>query len=69
LAGAFCAVEKDAFTAAVASLVVFGIAGEMAARDNPRPGTFQVRVVDALDEIQSDHVRVGARVESAALPE
>ena len=69
LAGAFCAVEKDAFIAAVASLVVFGIAGEMAARDNPRPGTFQVRVVDALDEIQSDHVRVGARVESAALPE
>jgi hydroxyethylthiazole kinase len=52
----------------VASLVAFGIAGEMAARDNPRPGTFQVRLLDALDEIQPDHVRAGARVEIAALP-
>jgi hydroxyethylthiazole kinase len=68
LAGAFCAVEKDAFVAAVASLVAFGIAGEMAARDHPRPGTFQVRLLDALDEIQPEHVRAGARVEIATLP-
>jgi hydroxyethylthiazole kinase len=68
LTGAFCAVEKDAFAAAVASLVVLGIAGEIAARENPRPGTFQVRLLDALDEIQPNHVRADARLAIATLP-
>ncbi len=60
--GAFCAVEPDAFSAAVAALVVFGIAGELAARDRPRPGTYQVRLLDALDEITPEHVRRMARI-------
>lgn len=68
LTGAFCAVEKEPFEAAVASLVVFGIAGEMAAREHPRPGTFQVRLLDALDEIQPNHVRAAARVAVETLP-
>ena len=47
--GAFCAVERDPFAAAVGALVVFGIAGELAARGHPRPGTYQVRLLDTLD--------------------
>ena len=62
--GAFCAVEPDAFAAAVAALVVFGIAGELAAHDNPRPGTYQVQLLDALDEVNADHVRRLARLDT-----
>ncbi len=65
--GAFCAVEPDAFAAAVEGLVVFGIAGELAARGNPRPGTYQVQLLDALDEVSGDHVRMMAQVESNGL--
>jgi hydroxyethylthiazole kinase len=62
------AVEPDAFTAAIAGLVVFGIAGEMAAADAPRPGTFLVRLIDALDEIDDSDLRRGARVEESLEP-
>jgi hydroxyethylthiazole kinase len=61
--GAFGAVEPDAFAATAAALVVFGIAGELAARASPRPGTYQVQLLDALDEINADHVRQLARLE------
>lgn len=54
--GAFSAIEPDPFAAAVGALVVFGIAGELAARDNPRPGTYQVQLLDALDEISAEHI-------------
>jgi len=60
--GAFCAVERDPFAAAVGALVVFGIAGELAARDCPGPGTFQVRLLDALDQLSADHLRARAQV-------
>jgi hydroxyethylthiazole kinase len=63
--GAFCAVESDAFAAAVEALVVFGIAGELAARGNPRPGSYQVRLLDALDEVNAGHVRRMARLDIA----
>ena len=56
LTGAFCAVESDSFAAAIGALVVFGIAGQLAARTNPGPGTFQVQLLDALDEITGSHI-------------
>jgi hydroxyethylthiazole kinase len=62
--GAFCAVEPDAFAAAVAALVVFGIAGELAARGRPRPGTYQVQLLDALDEVNAEHVRQLVRLDT-----
>ncbi|HCB13130.1 MAG TPA: hydroxyethylthiazole kinase [Gammaproteobacteria bacterium] len=46
--GAFLAVEPDAFLATVAALVVFGIAGEMAAKWAAGPGSLQVALLDAL---------------------
>jgi len=48
ITAAFCAREKEAFFAATAALGVFGIAGELAAQGTPLPGTFQVRLLDAL---------------------
>ncbi len=62
--GAFCAVEPDRLAAAVAALIVFGIAGEMASAGAPRPGTFQVKLLDALDEISAVTVRSQSRVRS-----
>jgi hydroxyethylthiazole kinase len=61
LTSAFCTVEPDSFAAAVATLVVLGIAGELAARDNPRPGSFHCRLLDALDEVDATHVRTMAK--------
>ena len=60
--GAFLAVESDAFVAAALALVVFGIAGELAARGNPRPGTYQVQLLDALDEVGPDHIRALSKI-------
>ncbi|NLI81227.1 MAG: hydroxyethylthiazole kinase [Deltaproteobacteria bacterium] len=62
--GAFCAVETDAWKAAAGGLVVFGIAGEEAARSDPRPGTYQVLLLDALDAVSPLHLEGGARIET-----
>jgi hydroxyethylthiazole kinase len=62
ITGAFCAAEKDAFAAAVGALVTFGIAGELAARTNPGPGSFQTGLLDALDAIDTAVIRERARV-------
>lgn len=66
--GALSAVQPDAFVATVAGLVIFGIAGEMAATDAPQPGTFQVRLIDALDEIDDSDLRRGARIDEKPMP-
>ena len=63
LTGAFGAVEPDPLKAATAALVVWGIAGEWAARDNPRPGTYQALLVDALDEVNTAMIRERAKVD------
>ena len=62
ITGAFCAVEKDAFAAAIGALVAFGIGGELAARPNPGPGNFQVGLLDALDAIDRAVIRKRARI-------
>jgi hydroxyethylthiazole kinase len=62
ITGAFCAVEGDALKAAAAALTVWGIAGELAARQNPRPGTYRTLLLDALDEVNAEHIRERARL-------
>jgi len=51
LVGAFAAVEQDVLSASAAALIVFGVAGELAAAGEPRPGTFRTRLIDALDQV------------------
>ncbi len=61
---AYAAVEKDYALAASAALAAFGLAGELAARDAPGPGTFHVRLYDALAQLTADTLRAGARIEA-----
>ncbi len=46
--GAFLAVESDALAATVAGLVMFSVAGEIAAEQARGPGSLQVALLDAL---------------------
>ncbi|MGE4192337.1 MAG: hydroxyethylthiazole kinase [Pseudodesulfovibrio sp.] len=48
LAGAFAAVRKDFFQAAVSTAAAMNIAGEMAAERSPGPGSLQMHLLDAL---------------------
>lgn len=50
--GAFLAVKLDAFTATVAGLAVFGVAGEIAAECAAGPGSLQVVLLDALYRLE-----------------
>lgn len=62
LTGAFAAVVPDPFAAATAALVVFGVCGEQAAEGEPGPGTFQVRLLDALSAVRASEILRHARV-------
>jgi hydroxyethylthiazole kinase len=48
LVGAFVAVHDDPLFATAAALAVIGLAGEIAARESPGPGTFRQKLLDAL---------------------
>lgn len=52
--GAFAAVEPDPFQAALAALLVYAEAGEIAAQDASGPGSFAVHFLDALAAIEPD---------------
>jgi len=60
--GAFAAVEEDPLAAAAGALAVFGVAGELAAVSNPRPGTYQVLLLDALDRVGASDLRERAGI-------
>ena len=62
ITGAFCAVEPDRFLASASALIVLGIAGEMAAEGAPGPGSFAVRLLDALAAVSPNDIRSRARV-------
>ncbi len=63
---AYAAVEKDWLLAAASGLAAFGLAGEMAAQGSPGPGTFHVRLYDAMAQLTPEALRAGARMEMAA---
>jgi hydroxyethylthiazole kinase len=67
LVAAFLAVDSDPVQAATAALCYFGLAGEKAAESAGGPGTFQVRLLDALYSISEDELRQGAKIESRLL--
>lgn len=60
---AACAAVADSpLAAAMTSAVLIGVAGERAARIAPRPGSFAVAFLDALDELSADSVRAAAKL-------
>ncbi len=61
--GAFAAVEKDYAKAASAALVVFGIAGEIAAKHSAGPGSFKQNFYDALHNITEQDIERLERLE------
>lgn len=62
LATAALVVGDDPFAAAVAALIVFGIAGELAAAVSKGPGTFAFAIIDALHSMTAEDVATRARV-------
>ncbi len=61
ISGACCAVETDGLKAAAAALAIWGLAGELAARENPHPGTYRTLLIDGLAEITADDIRSQTR--------
>lgn len=62
MVGACLAVEKDAFVATAAALLIIGVAGEIAAETARGPGSFAVAILDALHSIDGDALAARARV-------
>ncbi len=58
---AFAAVELDGLLAAVAGLVCFGLAAELAAAGAQGPGSFKAALFDALYNLTPEQVQAGAK--------
>jgi hydroxyethylthiazole kinase len=67
LLGAFAAIAPDSFTAAVATMIAMGVAGEQAAPLAKGPGTFMAHFLDALAALSPETLAAQARLESTAL--
>jgi hydroxyethylthiazole kinase len=63
LTGAFAAVASSPFLGATQSMVVLGVAGELAAQRAGGTGSFQVHVLDALSALAPEDLEQHARVE------
>lgn len=62
MVGACLAVEKDAFVATAAALLIVGVAGEMAAETARGPGSFAVAILDALYSIDGGALAARSRI-------
>jgi len=62
IAGAFAAVQADAFEAAVCAAVMMGVCGEMAFQKTQLPGSFQIAFLDALSEVTPQNLQVSSIV-------
>lgn len=62
LTGAFHAVDPDPFSAAASALAFLGVAGEMAGQNADGPGTFQVRLLDALHALSPEEFELRCRI-------
>lgn len=61
LIAAFVSVEDDEFMAAVAGLLVMGIAGELAAQSSKGPGSFSPTLVDSIAALDAAQIERHAR--------
>jgi hydroxyethylthiazole kinase len=65
IVGAFIAIESDPVHASVAALAFFKVAAEKAAAQATSPGSFWVKVIDALYEITPSELARLARISEA----
>lgn len=62
LAAACLAVAESPLEAAVANALIMGIAEDIAAENDSAPGSFAVRILDALYRLSEDDIRSRARI-------
>ncbi len=62
IVGAFLAEESNPIVAAASALAFFGLAGEKAAAEAPTPGSFWVKMLDALYTITPEELEAEARI-------
>jgi hydroxyethylthiazole kinase len=63
--GAFLAVDSDPVSATATALAFFGLAGEVAGQSASAPGSFMIRLLDALYEITPDMLEKGCKIRKA----
>ena len=61
--GAFVAVEKDHALASAAALSVYGIAGEIAAKNSRGPGSFKENLYDAVYNLSREQIEGMSKIE------
>ena len=61
--GAFLAVDDDPFSATATALAFFGMAGEIAGEKAEAPGSFMIKMLDALYLITPEKLQSGCRIE------
>ncbi|MBA3044652.1 MAG: hydroxyethylthiazole kinase [Euryarchaeota archaeon] len=62
--GSFAAVEEDVTLAAACAMVVYGIAGEMAAVDAKGPGSMKQNLFDAIMAVGKEDILNGAKIDA-----
>lgn len=62
ITGAFLAVGDDTLHSAAVATALFGLAGEIAARDARGPGSLRVGLMDALHYLDAAAIRAGLRL-------
>ncbi|TLV00987.1 hydroxyethylthiazole kinase [Dyadobacter luticola] len=65
IAGAYGAVVKDPFEAAISAAATMGVCGELAFREAKSPGSFQIAFLDTLAEITPAHLTELAKIKYA----
>ena len=61
--GAFLAVDNDPVSATATALAYFGLAGEIAGRNASAPGSFMIKLLDALYTITPEELKNGCKIE------
>ncbi|MDY6793476.1 MAG: hydroxyethylthiazole kinase [Thermodesulfobacteriota bacterium] len=61
--GAFLAVDDDPFSATATALAFFGMAGEIAGEKAEAPGSFMIKMLDALYLITPEKLQSGCQIE------
>jgi hydroxyethylthiazole kinase len=62
--GAFLAVDPDPVSAAATALAFFGLAGEVAGASATAPGSFMIKMLDALFTITPEQLQGGCKIET-----
>jgi hydroxyethylthiazole kinase len=62
--GAFLAVDPEPVSAAATALAFFGLAGEVAGDSATAPGSFMIKMLDALFTITPEQLQKGCKIET-----